>query len=262
MTVVVTDASKYGIVMVGDTAVSNNNTAITTDDAKKIHYSKRANIGFAIWGTTHMSGNARMDKWLEYFIRDEIGNGEPIDDVCEKLEAELGANLDKLDCSWNELRRGVHVAGYKNGLPVIYHLHTGPEVGEQERITFHKDYPDVHVPVMIAEIAKSLPQVKFDVWRVYGEFLEQEVPIHLRNGYIPHFAKVFDRIRDYSLDIKNTLEINFPYSSLGERVEFFELLVLIVAETLRLSRLPQRVNSRLDAIGFTSDGLRIDRRTR
>ncbi|HSC46609.1 MAG TPA: hypothetical protein VLG68_00825 [Gammaproteobacteria bacterium] len=260
MTVVVSDASKYGIVMVGDTAASNVQTGEIRSDAKKIHYSERANIGFAIWGSAHMSGGTRMDSWLSHFIRDEINKNEPIDEVCEKLERELVNDLEKLGASWNSLRRGIHIAGYKNNLPVIYHLHTGPEEGEQEKIAFHKDYPDVHVPNVIAQIQKENQNLSFDLWRVYRDLLDQEYPIHLRNGYIPHFGILFDHIYRYSKEMKTAVKIQFPFPSLAERVEFFEMLVGFVADVLRVSCEPERVNKLLDSIGFDQRGLKIDKR--
>jgi hypothetical protein len=52
MTLIVSDISRYGIIMVGDSAVTRCTGGVktVTADAYKVQYAEPANIGFALWG--------------------------------------------------------------------------------------------------------------------------------------------------------------------------------------------------------------------
>lgn len=38
--------------------------------------------------------------------------------------------------------RGIHVAGFRNGLPVLFHVHCGHDNEPAHELRLHKDYPD------------------------------------------------------------------------------------------------------------------------
>jgi len=69
MTLVVSDISTYGIIMVGDSAVTNRigKTVSVSSDAAKVQYCGKTNVGFALWGNAGV-GSKRMDYWLDDFI--------------------------------------------------------------------------------------------------------------------------------------------------------------------------------------------------
>jgi hypothetical protein len=67
MTIVVTTASKYGISVVGDRAVSrrkgSDTPTVLADEATKIHYSADSNMALACWGNTHFAGQD-YGRWI------------------------------------------------------------------------------------------------------------------------------------------------------------------------------------------------------
>ena len=85
MTLVVSDISRYGIIMVGDSAVTRRIGGVKTvsDDAFKVQYAGAANIGFGLWGNAGVDGG-RMDYWLADFINNNV---KADDSVEEKQDA-------------------------------------------------------------------------------------------------------------------------------------------------------------------------------
>jgi len=92
MTLVVSDISRYGIIMVGDSAVTLG-TSVKAD-AFKVQYAKAANVGFALWGNAGVD-HRRIDYWLADFIRDQVKTGDSVQDVGERLVSSLNAVLEK-----------------------------------------------------------------------------------------------------------------------------------------------------------------------
>ncbi len=65
MTLVVSEISRHGVVMIGDSAItySMGDTVVgVRDGASKVHYSEKANLGFAFWGNASVCGQ-QMDAW-------------------------------------------------------------------------------------------------------------------------------------------------------------------------------------------------------
>src|ERR1700675_1780568 len=102
--------------MVGDSAVTvrGEPTRVYTG-AAKIQYSHTANVGFAMWGRACVGGQPQ-DRWLSQFIA-SIRDPEPLLAIADRIAAELNQELVKEHRPWHELRRGIHIAGYVDGLP-------------------------------------------------------------------------------------------------------------------------------------------------
>lgn len=233
MTLVVTEVSEaFGCVVVGDTAVTirrpNRPTPEVVLGAEKVHYSPEANIGFAIWGNACLSGQ-RIDALIGEFASSLARTASP-----RSAGRDLAAILTRAGQndgrSWVELRGGVHVCGYQEDVPVLFHVHTGHELpSPQGPFELHEDFPDARGALY-----------------------------HLRNGYYPMFAPLFDAMQLYGGSL-NALGFHWPYETIDDRVSYFSMMVEIIARTLRAAgRLPS-VGEQVSAFAFTRNGLQVDK---
>ena len=238
MTLVVSDISRYGIIMVGDSAVTLG-TSVKAD-AFKVQYAKAANVGFALWGNAGVD-HRRIDYWLADFIRDQVKTGDSVQDVGERLVSSLNAVLEKSGRKWKDLVRGIHIAGYREALPVLFHAHCGHPNEPAHEMRLYHDYPD----------DQKWSEDHFRSLLNYGF-------IHLRNGYHPLFGPLFKQALDYAAQLRAAHNIQFPHPSLEGRFEFYKLLVRFVAGTLVASKIHPGVNDELSAIAFDDHGMVID----
>ncbi|PZR75812.1 MAG: hypothetical protein DLM73_04230 [Chthoniobacterales bacterium] len=245
MSLVVSDISTHGIVMVGDSAITRRKGAKLVDvvsDGSKIHYSEVGNIGFAIWGRCNLP-NHRLDTWLRGFADSKVQRGDSVEKVGQLLARTLNEQIAAMKEPWENQVRGIHVAGFRDGLPVLFHVHCGhPEEPPHELRLYH-DYPD--------DQRWSIQQ--------FESLLARGV-IHLRNGFYRHFAALFDSMQIYMASLDRLLGVKLPQPSLRGRFDFYKLLVRFVANTLTVTGQTQSVNDRLSAIAFDGNGLQIDER--
>jgi len=242
VTLVVSDISSLGIVMVGDSAVTDSRTNTVTAGAIKVQYSAAANVGFALWGNAGVD-HRRIDTWLAEFISTRISKNDSVEDIGNRLSSELNAILVASRKSWADLVRGIHLAGFRNGLPVLFHVHCGHDDEPAHELRLYKDFPD----------NKKWSESHFRHLLSFGF-------IHLRNGFHPLFAPLFERAVQYAGDLRAQFNIQFPHPSLDGRLEFYKLLVRYVAGTLKAAKLSQGVNDTLSTIAFGPAGLIVDER--
>jgi hypothetical protein len=241
MTLVVSEVTGFGIVMVGDSAVT-----VRTDDqpriytgAAKVQYSRDANVGFAMWGRACVGGQTQ-DTWLSQFIA-SIRTAEPLGVIAQRLADELNAELSREGRPWSELRRGIHIAGYVDRLPHLYHVHTGDPTLPQHELQVFKDFPYIHAEDLDA----------------YRTRLETVGGYHLRNGFYELFGTLFDAVYRYT-EVLRPLGFTWPNGSLDHRVSLYRLLVRFVSDTLVADgRLPS-VGGEIQALAFTERGLAVD----
>jgi hypothetical protein len=240
MTLVVSYISSFGVLMVGDSAVSN---CTVTGGAAKVQYSPAANVGFALWGNAGVDSHRRLDVWLAEFISTRVLPTDIVEEIGQRLASDLNSILLSSGRPWASLARGVHLTGFRNGLPVLFHVHCGHDNEPAHELRLYRDFPDDQH------------------WS--EAFVRRQLNIgftHLRNGYHPLFAPLFDRALQYAGDIRAQFNIRLPHPSIEGRLEFYKQLVRYVAGTLRAARVSQGVNDTLSAIAFTERGLLIDER--
>ena len=126
-------------------------------------------------------------------------------------------------------------------MPVLFHVHCGHDDEPAHELRLYKDYPD----------DQNWSESFFRRTLSFGF-------IHLRNGYHPLFAPLFQRALQYAGDLRANFNIQIPHPSLDGRLEFYKLLVRYVAGTLKASKLSPGVNDALSAIAFTEGGLQIN----
>ncbi|SRR6266496_719536 len=242
MTLIVSDISRYGIIMVGDSAVTRRMGGVKTvsDDAFKVQYADAANIGFAVWGNAGVPGR-RMDYWINDFINDSVKGGASVEETGQKLATSLNEILEKSGREWKDLVRGVHLTGYRDGLPVLFHVHCGHEGEPSHELRLYHDYPD---------------DQKWNE-REFRSLL-QDGFIHLRNGYHKLFGPLFQQALGYAEHLRREFKMEFPHHSLRGRFDFYKVLVKFIAGTLIASQEHPGVNEKLSAIAFDQSGLIIN----
>jgi hypothetical protein len=244
MTLVVSDISIHGIIMVGDSAVTKRSAFGVTvaADAVKVQYCSKANAGFALWGNAGTT-SSRMDSWLDQFIQKQIHTNDPVEEIGKRLADSLNTDLAKANMPWKDLVRGIHLSGYREGIPVLFHIHNGHDNELAHELRVYKDYPDDQK------------------WSEHHyQFLLAHAFLHLRNGYHPLFAPLFKRALDYAAELRANYNMTFPQNNLQGRFEFYKLLVKFVAGTLIAAGLHPGVNDTLSAIAFNKSGLVMDER--
>jgi hypothetical protein len=177
MILVVSDIFRYGIIMVGDSAVTRCTGGVkhVSADAYKVQYAEAANIGFALWGNAGVD-HRRIDRWLDDFIRDELNAGDSVEVTGQKLTTSLNDILANSGRQWKDLVRGIHIAGYRDGLPVLFHVHCGHENEPPHELRLYHDYPDDQN--WTEDFFRTLLNREF---------------IHLRNGYHKLLGPLFER---------------------------------------------------------------------
>ncbi len=239
MTLVVTSASAFGITVVGDRAVTRrSDSGVEILAAKKVWYSPEANVALAFWGNANLSGDESLEEWARRFVSN-IQSHDSVASVCERLVSTLNPELESLGNSWSYLRREIHVSGYENDLPVIFHVHTGDPREFHHSLEVHRDYPDIH---------GGGPEK-------YRQHLDNGGLVQLRNGYYGLFATLAQVVFESRADLSALLERQVPAPSQNGQAAFDEALVRLAAGILKSAQLPQSVGTDLDVVSFTSRGL-------
>lgn len=227
MTLVITEVSaKFGCVVVGDSAVTIGTKVV--HGAQKVHYSDEATIGFAIWGNACFAGR-RLDSIVSSFATSLSKTATPRS-AGRELAALLGAEGKKDGRNWLDLRGGIHVCGYQDTIPVLFHVHTG------------------HEP--------PAPQGPF---QLYEDFPDGRNFCHLRNGYYKMFAPLFDGMQQYIGGLSQ-LGFKWPNESVEDRVSYYSLMVDTISRTLDAAGRIQSVGGSVSAFAFNQNGLQVDKR--
>jgi len=245
MTLVVSEISKEGIVIIGDSAVTYKYSDGSMDveaGAVKAQYISKINAGISMWGHGEVGGLS-LDKWIKDFIETQTMN----DDTIESFGLRLVSVLNRLHQkeidngnTWEKLRSGFHLAGYIEGKPHLFHVHNGHDHEKKHELRLYRDYPNDQL---------WSPQE-------FEKVLDKGV--HLRNGYTLHFAYLFDSMLAYSSMIGQKIQITIPQKTLYGRFTYLKELVKFVAGILDSAGVHKGVNRTLSAIAFDQNGLMFD----
>ena len=237
MTLVVTTASAQGITVVGDRAITRRSvTGVELLEGRKIWYSADANISLAFWGNANLPDGESLEAWARRFVV-AIGSNDTVASVSDRLVSVLNPELESLGKTWSFLRRNPH-RGYENGLPVIFHVHTGDPRAFHHALEVHRDYPDIHGGGS----------------KRYRQFIETGGYAQIRNGYYELFATLARAAFDVRDELSSLLGVPVPAPTLVGQVAFDEALVRLASGILKSAQLPQSVSTDVDVIAFTPQG--------
>jgi len=238
MTLVVTTASVNGITVVGDRAVTRRSDAgVEIHEAQKVWYAPEANVALAFWGNADLPNGESLEEWAGRFVSKIEGN-DNVATISDRLVNTLNPELESLGKAWSHLRRGIHVSGYENGLPVIFHVHTGDPRAFHHALEVHRDYPDVHGGGV----------------EPYRQHLQAGGFAQLRNGYYELFATLARTIFESQKELSSLFGVPVPAPTLHGQAAFDETLVRLAGGLLKSAQLPQRVGIEPDVIAFTPQG--------
>jgi hypothetical protein len=241
MTLVVSEVSHHGIVMLGDSAVtySRGGKIIgVKPGAVKVQYSPELNIGVSMWGWG-TAGEQSLDRWIADFLKSQANLKPNLEQLGNSLAQQINEIRKQFNVPMDEnSRSGFHLAGYENGKPRLWHVHTGHFEESVHEFRLYKDYPNLQ--------GWSDEQ--------FVRLLQSPGLVHLRNGYHQFFALLFDSVLEYASTL-NRFGIPFPMDSIEGRVLFNKLLIQFVAGTLQASGIHPGVNDILSVVAFNQNGL-------
>jgi hypothetical protein len=238
--------------MAGNSAVTvmrdDNSVVEVRGDAAKVQYSPEANVGISAWGNGNVGGR-RIDSWIADFIDFSIAPGDDLETIGGRLTVQLNEELSKMGKSWDELRCGLHLAGYMNGVPRLWHIDTGHDRGSQHELRLYHDFPedqswsDGNFRMILGEDQFGFPAF-----------------CHLFNSHTPNFLALFDKMMEYSRELRNILKVRFPRDSLEGRLGYYKLLVQFTTEMMVAAGEHPSFNNVVSAIAFDQNVLVLDER--
>jgi hypothetical protein len=244
MTLVVSEISRHGIIMIGDSAVTYSRGEEIIDvkpGAVKVQYSPELNAGISMWGWGK-AGEQSLDKWVADFLKSQADLKPSLEQLGISLAKQINDIRKVFNVPMDEsTRSGFHLAGYENGIPRLWHVHTGHFQEHVHELRLYKDYPN----------DQGISDEQFT------QFLQGSGAVHLRNGYHQFFAILFDSVLNYAKTIHLHLQVQFPMDSIEGKVLFYKLLIQFVAGTLKASGLHPSVNEILSVAAFNQNGLLI-----
>jgi len=230
MTLIITELSPFGIVMVGDTAqtVDSLNADRTIGERAffgliKVIPVPKLNAGLAYWGWTKMPPNDEdhgvwMDWWLRDLVDKRQADYNTLEDLAKLLETELRIHVPRLTEPELVLMPtgdgGIHLAGFveagKDMLPCFWHIHNG----RSQRL------PDKQIDPCIVNANCDCPPIK----------LEEEASYITRNGDIEAYVGFFERhLRGYTQELSDELGILVPFPTLGSRAEYWSAQIRFIS---------------------------------
>ena len=242
MTLIITEVSRYGIVMVADSAVTSINEdtgeihSIEENGATKLSKIDYLNAGISWWGLGTIN-QKNTEEWLNEFIEQNKNDCRSISDFANRLEKELRNILGNIN---TEL--GFHLAGYENtqqgNLPLFYHItnsavnncfdHTTKEFDAQKDYTPEKQ-----------EYNKENPY-----WLT-------------RNGDYFLYANISERLQGFFNQLATIHGVIIPGNqSLNGREEYLRFYMEMIKKIFSISNLEQTIGGKVASLKIDSNGIR------
>ncbi|MBK7380300.1 MAG: hypothetical protein IPJ03_15155 [Ignavibacteriales bacterium] len=207
MTLILSEVSKHGVVMVADSAITTTHTGVNLPSGKPIPKYVRFGaqkviqvpnepIGISFWGMGRI-GEIPTDIWINDFLTSRIDATDNLEDICNKLADEVNnaCFMAKQNCEG-----GFHVGSVididsVNPTPILYHIHRGHPENTPSKFQLYKDHPDGQ-GITIKE---------------YRDNLENGMRYFLRNGQYTVFAHLQQNLIDHIYALNRNYNIKLPY---------------------------------------------------
>lgn len=242
MTLVVTTVSRWGITVVGDRAETNEalgpEKVFATPEARKVFFAKRLRVSLAFWGNAQWPGGD-YDEWILNGLMPELERTASLRDIAQHVCDRVNDGMLELGGNFEKLRRGVHVAGFIDGLPHLYHCHMGEHPPKpQSAMQVHKDYPDIHGGGLEA----------------YRARIKNGLPGQLRNGRHDLFNFIGESLEGLRESFEQLYKTPLPEPSLQGQLYFDIALVRFAAGLMRAAGKVPTVSDAVDWYAFDSAG--------
>ncbi len=241
MTLIITELSSLGIVMVGDTAQSVESLLPNRAIGERAFFGlikvipiMRLRAGASYWGWTKMPPDENTGVWLDWWLQDFIdrrhGEYETVEGLARLLEHELRGLVPRL--TEDELsampfgQGGIHLAGFADDdgrrVPCFWHIHNGRSQAFLGRNL------DPH----IVNANYDCPPTRF------LEFDRRGHTYVTRNGDIDAYGRFFERhLVGYVEELNRELGILAPLPLLSTRAEFWSAQIEFISALYEASGL-------------------------
>src|SRR5258706_2019567 len=239
MTLIITELSKFGIVMVADSAVTF--TEILPDGsqfhhvlngAQKLQAIPYLKAGISVWGLGSIptqNGNLSTDVWINDFIS-RHSQVSALSDFADRLAQELQESLGE-----EQVSVGFHLAGFveveNQNLPTFYHVRNVD--GTFANYEFHEFI-----------VGQDFPP---------RELADNESYI-TRNGDYGTYAVLATAVHNALPIIQRGVGLNIPHQSLQGRIAYHSAWIKFVSELYASSGLLRTIGGSISALGIYPDG--------
>lgn len=241
MTLVLSDLSRHGIIMIGDTAVVRREGGAAVSnagDADKVQYFTEAKIGAAIWGIRSI-GETTSDIVLAKFIRDHDSTGLGLEECGNGLARRFNELMDGAGLDTRDRAGGIHLGGYIGENPKLWHVHWSAK-GVDGPWALAKDFPE--------GTSRSEEEMLEDIRERRGN-------AQLVNGMNRELNMAREAIQFFS----RLLEIHslgtFPHDSILGRIRYVRMLHGMVSAALFVPGKPVYVSEKQKLIAFDRHGI-------
>ena len=224
LTLIITEVSSLGIVMVGDTAQtidSVNSEGLIVDRAffglVRVLPVHKLQAGLSYWGWAKMPPNADNGRWMDWWLQNIIdrraNDYDTLDELACLLQTELRRVVPWLSDEELEVipfgSGEVHLAGFvdlgRTRAPSFWHIHNG---GSQT-------LPSRRIDPHIVNANHDCPP------RTSRRLFREEQSYVTRNGDIEAYGRFLERhLMAYVKELGRELGYVVPIPSLGTRAEF------------------------------------------
>jgi hypothetical protein len=255
MTLVVTNVSKVGIVMVGDSAETcqiSTGVHYVRTGVRKVLPVCQISAGISMWGVGNID-DCPIDVWIETFIK-TVQPTWTLRHLADELATSLNAT-GIYPGKKGDAVGGFHVAGYEDhttaSLPAIYHVHNKHPQEMAHELRVYHDFPE--------SIYKG------DFIKYQNDLSVGHVDWHIRNGAYEHFIFIWDALvgNPTTQNPASVLErmaqmgLHCPFpDTLAERARFYALLVEIVARLFSMSNSLETISLPLSVLTIDEKGIR------
>jgi len=241
MTLIITEVSRYGIVMVADSAITSITTkngnihsiSIEENGATKLSKIDYLNAGISWWGLATIN-NKNTEEWLSEFIEKNKNNCKSVSEFAKKLETELRNVLGKIDTEM-----GFHLAGYerssRGNLPSFYHVTNSAKNDCFDHST--KEF----------EAQPDYTPEKYDpsIFRI------------TRNGAYFIYANISNMLQQFFNQLAATQGIMIPgKQSLDGREEYLRFYMEMIKKIFSISNLEQTIGGKVASMKIDSSGIK------
>lgn len=236
MTLVLSDLSRHGIIMIGDTAVVRRAGGVAVGnagDADKVQYFTEAKIGAAIWGILSI-GKTTSDLVLAEFIRDHDSAGLGLEECGNGLARRFNELMDSAGLDTRDRAGGIHLGGYIGENPKLWHVHWSA-TGVDGPWALAKDFPE--------GTGRSDKEMLDDIRERRGN-------AQLANG----MNRILNMAREATWQYSGLLEkherLIFPHDSIDGQIRYVRMLHGMVSAALDDPTQPIYVSEKQKLIAF------------
>jgi hypothetical protein len=259
MTLIYSEVSKYGIIMVADSSITytpkekfelpsgKRYPTYIRLGAEKIKPVPNKPIAISFWGMGKID-EYQTDIWLDDFITTKISESDDLDTICNKLIKDANFNLNK---EQEKHPGGFHIGGISNikkldPYPIIYHIHKGTEDESIHEFRLYKDWPDK---------GYNIPEYNFKNLDEYKSALKNGNIYSIRNGMHQLFARshefLWASIRQINKDFN--FEIPSP-NNLESREKINRMILGFLCDLYSLSNQPASVGRPISSLTIDLKG--------